>query len=85
MIQNGRLVETAQGQDEQAEITLTTAYDDAIAMLKGDLQATSAFMTGKVKVSGNTVKMMSMMPVANSPEFKEMQVKLAEQTDFSQP
>lgn len=82
VIQNGKLVETARGEDGQADVTMTTAYDDSKALLTGELQATSAFVTGKVKISGNTMKMMSMMPVANSPEFKEMQEKLAAQTEF---
>ena len=81
-IQNGRLVESAQGEDGQAEITMTTAYADSCALLTGELAATSAFVTGKVKVTGNTMKMMSMMPVANSPEYKEMQDKLAAETEF---
>lgn len=82
VIHNGKLVETALGEDGQADITMTTAYDDSKALLTGELQAMTAFVGGKVKVTGNTVKMMSMMPVANSPEFKEMQTKLAEQTEF---
>jgi putative sterol carrier protein len=82
VIQNGRLVESAQGEDGQAEITMTTAYADSCALLTGELAATSAFVTGKVKVTGNTMKMMSMMPVANSPEYKEMQDKLAAETEF---
>lgn len=82
VIQNGRLVETGRGEDGQAEITMTTAYDDSRMLLTGELAATSAFVTGKVKVTGNTMKMMSMMPVANSPEYKEMQDKLATETEF---
>lgn len=82
VIQDGQLVESTLGEDPEAEITMTTDYDTAKGLLTGEVQAMSAFMGGKVKVTGNTAKLMSMMPLANSPEYQETQKKLAESTQF---
>ncbi len=39
--------------DEEAEVTLTADADVFRAILEGDLNATSAFMQGKLKVDGS--------------------------------
>ena len=35
-----------------------------------------------MKVTGNMGKLMSLMPLTQSPEYKAIQAKIAEQTDF---
>jgi putative sterol carrier protein len=39
--------------DDEADVTLTADADVFRAILEGDLNATSAFMTGKLKVDGS--------------------------------
>jgi putative sterol carrier protein len=39
--------------DEEADVTLTAEADVFRAILEGDLNATSAFMQGKLKVDGS--------------------------------
>lgn len=39
--------------DEEAEVTLTSDSDTFRAILDGDLNPTSAFMTGKLKIDGD--------------------------------
>ena len=39
--------------DEEADVTLTADADVFRAILEGDMNATMAFMTGKLKVDGN--------------------------------
>ena len=43
---------------EGADVTVKQTYDTATAISKGDLNTQSAFMTGKLKVSGNLAKLM---------------------------
>jgi putative sterol carrier protein len=48
----------ALGTLEGADVTVNQGYDTASAISKGELNTQSAFMTGKLKVSGNLAKLM---------------------------
>ena len=39
-------------------------------------------MQGKMKVTGNMAKMMSLLPITSSPEWKELQQTIGEVTDY---
>ena len=61
---------------------MTIGYDDAAAVQRGDLDANAAFMQGKMKVSGNVPRMMSLLPITVSPEWKAMQENLKAVTEY---
>jgi putative sterol carrier protein len=46
------------GSIENPDVTVKQSYDTAIAISKGELNTQTAFMTGKLKVSGNLAKLM---------------------------
>lgn len=69
----GRLVEGRLGVDDHSDLTLVQTYKDSIAMIRGQLDPNAAFMQGRIKVSGQIQKMMIMMPLTNSPEYREIQ------------
>lgn len=46
------------GSIDGADVTIGQTYDTAAAIAKGDLNTQTAFMTGKLKVSGNLAKLM---------------------------
>jgi putative sterol carrier protein len=48
----------APGPAEDADATITSNYETAMAISKGELNTQMAFMTGKLKVSGNMAKLM---------------------------
>jgi putative sterol carrier protein len=48
----------ALGSLEGADVTVGNNYDTASAVSKGELNTQTAFMTGKLKVSGNLAKLM---------------------------
>ena len=81
-IENGRLAESAVGELPDAEVTLTSTYQDSVAIQKGDLDANAAFMQGRIKVSGNMAKLMSLMPLTNAPEYKELQKQIQAITEY---
>ena len=83
VIEDGKTLEQALGDDpEGAEVTLTNTYDDAVKILKGELDASAAFMQGRVKVAGNMAKMMGLLPLTNKPEYKQIQEKLRDETQL---
>jgi putative sterol carrier protein len=48
----------ALGTLDDADVTVKQSYDTAAAISKGELNTQTAFMTGKLKVSGNLAKLM---------------------------
>ncbi|MCH8984833.1 MAG: SCP2 sterol-binding domain-containing protein [Acidobacteria bacterium] len=48
----------ALGTLDGADVTVKQSYDTAVAISKGELNTQTAFMTGKLKVSGNLAKLM---------------------------
>ncbi len=82
VLEDGKLLEAALGDKDDAEVTLTQTYDDAVKIAKGELDPNAAFMQGKIKVTGNMQKLMQLMPLTNAPEYKELQKTLRGQTEF---
>lgn len=56
-IKDGRLA-AAPGTTDEADATIGQDYETAAAISKGELNTQMAFMTGKMKVSGNMAKIM---------------------------
>ena len=50
--------EAVAGDAEAPDVTITNNYETATAISKGDLNTQMAFMTGKLKVTGNMAKLM---------------------------
>jgi putative sterol carrier protein len=48
----------AAGDAEDADASITSNYETAVAISKGELNTQMAFMTGKIKVGGNMGKIM---------------------------
>ena len=82
VIDDGKIVENQLGEDTEAEFTLSSTYDDSVRVLKGDLDANAAFMQGKMKVTGSMAKLMSLMPLTASPEYKAIQEQIREVTEY---
>ena len=82
VLDNGKLQESQLGELPDAEVTLTQTYDDAMKIQKGELDANAAFMQGRVKVSGNMAKLMSLMPLTNAPEYKQLQEEIQKITEY---
>ncbi|MGH9183709.1 MAG: SCP2 sterol-binding domain-containing protein [Acidimicrobiales bacterium] len=82
VIENGRTLEQRRGDDPHAEATLTTSYEDALKVAKGELDENAAFMQGRVKITGNMAKIISLLPLTAKPEYRAAQARLREQTQF---
>lgn len=82
VIENGKILENALGADEQAEFVMSVGHEDFTKINKGELDANAAFMQGRIKVTGNMGKLMSLMPLTQSPEYKAIAEKLAAETEF---
>ena len=81
-IENGKILENALGEDPEAEFTMTVGYDDFVQTSKGELDANAAFMQGRLKVAGNMGKLMSLMPLTQSAEYKAIAEKVNAETEY---
>jgi alkyl sulfatase BDS1-like metallo-beta-lactamase superfamily hydrolase len=82
VLENGKLQESKLGDLPDAEVTMTQTYEDAMKIQKGELDANAAFMQGRVKVSGNMAKLMSLLPLTNAPEYKQLQEEIQKITEY---
>ena len=64
-LENGQ-AQVGVGELADAEATLTQDYDTAVAITKQELNAQNAFMQGKLKISGNMMKLMQLQGVFNA-------------------
>ena len=81
VLENGTLLQSELGQDPDADFTLTLSYDDSVKIQKGELDPNAAFMQGRMKVTGNMGKLMSLLPLTQSAEYKAIQEKIRAVTD----
>ena len=82
ILEDGKLVEDQLGTLNDVELTLTMSRADAEAIQRGSLDEQAAFMQGRIKVEGNMSKLMALLPITSSPEYKELQDKLRALTEF---
>lgn len=82
VLENGKLLESAVGDLEDSEITLTQSWADAVAIQKGELDPSAAFMQGRIRVTGNMAKLMSLLPITGSPEYKALQEEIRQITEY---
>jgi len=82
VIENGRIVENALGDDSSADFTRTVPYRDFAEINKGELDGEAAFMQGRVKVAGDMGKVMALIPLTHSPEYRTALEKLDARTEY---
>lgn len=82
VLEDGHIKENRLGTLDDAELTLTQSYEDAVKIQKGELDEQAAFMQGRIKVEGNMAKLMALLPITSSPEYRELQAKIREITEY---
>jgi putative sterol carrier protein len=82
VLENGKLLESQLGEIAEPEITMTSTYEDSVKIQQGELDANAAFMQGRMKVAGNMGKLMSLMPLTMSPEYKAIQERIRAVTEY---
>jgi putative sterol carrier protein len=82
VIENGKIVKSSLGEAADAEFTMAVSYGDFVKVSKGELDANAAFMQGRIKVAGDMGKLMSLIPLTQSAEYKAIAEKLDASTEY---
>jgi putative sterol carrier protein len=62
--------EVAMGEVEGAEATISQDYETAVALSKAELSPTAAYMSGKLKIQGDLMRLMQLQgTLANLPQM----------------
>jgi putative sterol carrier protein len=82
VLENGKLLEAQIGEIASAQITLTLPYDVSVEVQQGELDANVAFMQGRMKATGDMGKLMQLLPLTTSPEYRALQEKIRAITQY---
>ena len=63
MITKDHAIDMGPGDVENPDATISQDYDTAVALAKNELTGTAAYMSGKLRVSGDLMKLMQMQGV----------------------
>ena len=82
VLENGKLLESQARRDAGRRVHAHPVLRRRVKIQKGELDANAAFMQGRVKVTGNMGKLMALLPLTQSPEYKAIQEKIREVTEY---
>ncbi len=67
---------------EDADVSLTVPYAEAIAIAQGELEPSVAFMQGRMKTAGDPGKLLDLLAATATPAFREGLERVAGSTEF---
>ena len=79
---DGHLTDSSSGTVGEPDVTLTMAWDDAVAVQQGNLDPSVAFMQGRMKVVGSMGVLLALLPVASTGAYRDLRHRIAELTEF---
>ena len=82
VIENGQIRESSLGEDANTDFAMTLGYKDFVKVAHGELDANALFMQGKLKVVGSTRTLLTLMPLTQSPEYRELTKKVSAETQY---
>jgi SCP-2 sterol transfer family len=78
----GKLRDARLGTLPDADFSLRMSYDTSVKIQQGELNPNVAFMTGKMKANGNVGKLLALMPLTQSDDFKSLQAQLRAVSEY---
>ncbi len=82
VLEDGRSIAGGGGEVEAPDVTLTAAWNDAVAMQQGDLDPSVAFMQGRLKAAGSMSTLLTLLALTGTPAYRDLRQRIADITDF---
>jgi putative sterol carrier protein len=82
VMEHGRITTNALGPDPDADFAILLSRDDLVSVVRGELDQNVGFMQGRVKVTGNIGRMLSVLPATTSAEWRAASAAVCERTRF---
>lgn len=82
ILDDGHIRAGGSGVLEDPDVTVTTAWADAAAIHRGDLDPSVAFMQGRMKVAGSMRTVMALLPKTSTGGRIELRRRIAEITEM---
>ncbi|MCZ7528856.1 MAG: SCP2 sterol-binding domain-containing protein [Acidimicrobiia bacterium] len=82
VVDDGRIIETQIGDLNDPDFTLNMDYEVGREIAEGTLEPNVAFMQGRMKCTGDTGKLMALIPITGSSGYHAMQAELRENLEF---
>ena len=80
-LEDGRVAVNELGADEDPDFTVIVPLADFRHVVAGELDLGVGYMQGRIKVTGNVGRMLSVLPVTTSPEWRDAMARVAAATD----
>ena len=79
-LEHGRIVVNGLGPADEPDFSMLIPHAEFLAVVRGALDPSVGYMQGRIKVVGNVGRMLSVLPVTTSPEWREAMARLAADT-----
>jgi SCP-2 sterol transfer family len=84
VVEDGRVLSVVTGRaaetDSGADLTITTTHADARRLAAGELDASVVVMQGRAKVAGDVGKLLALLPLTRTPQYRSALAALHERT-----
>ena len=81
-LEDGALADAGIGVLDDADVAFTLSYKDAVALNRAESDLNAGFMQGRIKVAGDSAKLLSVLALTATASYKTMLSELARQTEF---
>ncbi|HEY8525632.1 MAG TPA: SCP2 sterol-binding domain-containing protein [Acidimicrobiales bacterium] len=78
----GRAVSGGPGPGDEPDVVLTTTYEVARDIARGDLEPSVAFMQGVLKTQGPTAQLVPLLALTQSPAYQAAAERLRAETEL---
>lgn len=83
VVVDGKVVDVAIGRDDDAaDCTFLESYDDAVRMVRGELDLHVGFMQGRIKMSGDMGRLMAVLDCTQSEPYRAALASISAATDL---